>query len=122
MNFEMQPYKVLVKTDAEGRITAINSDAFINDLTDWNEIDNGFGDKYHHAQGNYFAKPIMDDRGIYAYKLVDGAPVERTIEEMDADYVEPIIEQSNEELLLEMAADHEYRLCLIELGVTESDL
>ena len=26
-------------------------------------------------------------------------------------------EESTEELLLEMAADHEYRLCLLELGV-----
>lgn len=29
---------------------------------------------------------IMDERGVYRYKLVDGKPVERTQEEMDADY------------------------------------
>ena len=28
---------------------------------------------------------IMDERGVYRYKLVDGKPVERTQEEMDAD-------------------------------------
>ena len=33
--------------------------------------------------------PIMDERGICYYKLEDGKPVERTQEEMDADYVEP---------------------------------
>lgn len=31
-------------------------------------------------------------------------------------------EPTTEELLLEMAADHEYRLCLMELGVSENDL
>ena len=28
----------------------------------------------------------MDERGIYRYKLVDGKPVKRTQDEMDADY------------------------------------
>lgn len=31
-------------------------------------------------------------------------------------------EPTTEELLLETAADHEYRLCLMELGVSEDDL
>ena len=119
---EMNPYIVYVKTDDANRIIAVNSSAFLRDVTGWTEIDSGYGDKYHHAQGNYFEKPIIDDRGIYRYKLVDGQPVERTQEEMDAEYVEPVKEQDTEELLLEMAADHEYRLCLIELGVTENDL
>lgn len=84
-----EPYIVYAKTDAENRITDINSSAFLSGTGGWTEIDSGFGDKYHHAQGNYFPQPIMDDRGIYRYKLVDGKPVERTQEEMDADYVEP---------------------------------
>lgn len=85
----LDKYKVYVKTDENGRITAINSDAFLSSLEGWQEIDSGLGDKFHHAQGNYFPLPIMDERGVYRYKLVDGAPVERTQEEMDADYVEP---------------------------------
>ena len=84
-----EPYIVYVKTDAGNRITDINSSAFLSDTDGWTEIDRGYGDSYHHAQGNYFPQPIMDDRGIYRYKLVDGKPVERTQEEMDADYVEP---------------------------------
>lgn len=84
-----EPYIVYAKTDAENRITDINSSAFLSSTDGWTEIDSGYGDKYHHAQGNYFDKPIMDDRGIYRYKLVDGKPVERTQEEMDADYVPP---------------------------------
>lgn len=31
-------------------------------------------------------------------------------------------EPTDTELLLEMAADHEYRICLMELGVSEDDL
>ena len=82
-------YKVYVLPDAECRITAINSDAFIDDLTGWVQIDEGAGDKYHHAQNNYLPMPIVDERGTYRYKLVNGKVVERTTEEMDADYDEP---------------------------------
>lgn len=86
---EMQPYIVYVKTDEQNRITAVSSSAFLPDHSGWVEIDSGYGDKYHHAQGNYFPKPIYDERGIMRYKIVDGQPAERTQEEMDADYVEP---------------------------------
>ena len=82
-------YKVLVNVDEAGRITAINSDAFLSSFEGWQEIDNGHGDRYHHAQCNYLPMSIMDERGVYRYKLVDGVPVERTAEEMDADYIEP---------------------------------
>lgn len=86
---DMQPYIVYVKTDAQSRIQAVNSSAFLSDTDGWIEIDSGYGDKHHHAQGNYFPKPLYDERGIMRYKLVGGQPVERTQDEMDADYVEP---------------------------------
>ena len=82
-------YKVYVLPDADGRITAINSDEFIADLTNWVQIDEGYGDKFHHAQNNYLPKHIADERGIYRYKLEDGEVVERTAEEINADYVPP---------------------------------
>lgn len=87
---EIPSYIVYVKTDTANRITEINSSAFLPDPTGWVKIDSGFGDKYHHAQGNYFDKPIRDEHGVYRYKLVDGQPVERTAEEMDADYTPPV--------------------------------
>lgn len=96
------PHGVYVKTDEADRIIAINSDAFLPDLPGWVRIDEGYGDRYHHAQGNYFDKPIMDDRGIYGYKLVDGKPVERTQEEMDADYVPPVPVPTAEERMVEI--------------------
>lgn len=89
MDIKMTPYIVYVKIDSENRIIMINSSAFLMDTSGWVEIDRGFGDKYHHAQNNYLDKPIMDKRGIYCYKLENGQLVERTQEEMNADYVEP---------------------------------
>ena len=74
-------YSVYVKTNSDGVITEVNSSAFISDTTGWTYIDKGDGDKYHHAQGNYFSTPIMDMTGIYNYKLVDGKPVLRTDED-----------------------------------------
>ena len=103
----MEHYVVYVRIDSSYCITAVNSSAFLRDATGWTEIDIGFGDKYHHAQGNYFPQPIIDERGIYRYKLVDGKPVERTQEEMDADYtpteIKPTTEQRVE--LLETTTD-----------------
>ncbi len=73
--------KIYVKTDISGNITAINSFDFISDVTDWTLIDEGTGDKYHHAQNNYLDKPLTDENGIYNYKLVDGRIIERTKED-----------------------------------------
>ena len=112
---DMQPYIVYVRTDDADRITAINSSAFLPSPNGWTEIDRGFGDKYHHAQGNYFPQPIMDERGIYRYKLVDGEAVERTQEEMDSDYTPPeqkptteqrvdALETTTDDIILMMAA------------------
>ena len=81
--------KVYAKVAEDGRVLDINSDDFLNDMTGWEYIDQGTGDKYHHAQGNYLPGPLMDWRGVYRYKLSGGAVVERTQEEMDADYTPP---------------------------------
>lgn len=78
---ETKPYIVYVKI-SNGYIMAVNSSAFLTDTTDWTEIDSGYGDKYHHAQGNYFPEPIMTMGGAYRYKLVDGKSVECTAEEI----------------------------------------
>lgn len=110
---EFNPYIVYVKTDDDNRIAAVNSSAFLRDMTGWTEIDSGYGDKYHHAQGNYFPKPIRDMRGICRYKLVDGVPVERTQEEMDADYVPPVHQPSDKERIEAL----EEALTAIEEGI-----
>ena len=100
-----QPYKVLVRVDSAGRLVDINSSAFVQDATGWVEIDSGYGDRYHHAQGNYLPGPLVDERGILRYMAapvaewpgreafhhfihegVEWAIYERTKEEMDGDY------------------------------------
>lgn len=81
MEYE-NPYIVYVKTDDSGYITAVNSSAFLPDLPGWTEIDSGYGDKYHHAQGNYFPESIITEGGAYRYKLVDGKAVECSAEEI----------------------------------------
>lgn len=103
---EHQPYSVLVRTDEQNRIIAINSSAFVDDASGWVQIDEGAGDRYHHAQGNYLPLPLMDDRGVYRYKLADGHAVERTQAEMDGDYTArpvPAAPKTNAELEAENA-------------------
>lgn len=92
-------YSVYVTVRDDGAITAINSSGFIADLTGWTKIDEGSGDRYHHAQGNYLNGPVFDERGIPRYKLVDGAVVERSQEEMDGEYVPPVAQPTAEEIL-----------------------
>ena len=72
----MDNYIVYIKTDTENRIIAINSSAFLQDVTDWTQIDEGIGDKFHHAQGNYLEKGLVDEYGRYNYRYVDGKVVE----------------------------------------------
>lgn len=95
--------KVLVQTDDAGRVTAINSDAFVSG-DGWTAIDEGDGDRYRHAQNNYLLKPLTDERGVYRYKLVDGLVAQRTQAEMDADFdarpaPEPTAEEKERTLL-----------------------
>lgn len=85
----MDEYLVYIRVDDAGRVLAINSSAFVQDTDGWVQIDRGHGDHYHHAQGNYLPGPLTDERGVYRYKLADGAVVERAPEDMDADWVEP---------------------------------
>lgn len=78
-------FKVYARVDNQGRILEVGSSAFLRDLEGWVEIDQGSGDRYQHAQANYLPRPLLDKRGICRYKLIDGALVERTEAEMEAD-------------------------------------
>ena len=100
----MEPYGVYIQIDEAGRVTGINSDAFLGSLAGWTKIDEGVGDRYHHAQGNYLPGPLMDERGIYRYKLASGQVAERTHEEMEADWTEPEPAPTLEERVAEVQA------------------
>lgn len=81
--------RVYIKIDSENRITAVKSEIFISDTSDWVEIDNGDGVRFVHAQGNYLPKPITDENGVYRYKFENGAICERSEGEMAADMPVP---------------------------------
>lgn len=109
-------YSVYARVRADGAVIEINSSAFLQDATGWTEIDEGTGDRFHHAQGNYLPGPLFDERGIPRYKLVDGEVVERTKEEMDAEVaVLPPAPATVDERLDELYA----ALDMILTGVTE---
>lgn len=97
-------YRVFVKINDNGCIIAVNSSAFLSAFDGWQEIDNGVGDKYHHAQGNYFEKPLLDDRGLFNYKLINGKPQERTEAEKEVDFMPPVIIPSIDERVTELEA------------------
>lgn len=97
-------FKVFIVVTDTSNIIDVNSDAFLSDTTGWVQIDEGTGDRFHHAQGNYFPAPLYDERGIPRYAYVkDGSPKwrERTQEEMDADYVPPEPVKTVDELAAE---------------------
>ncbi len=56
-----KPIKVYVKRDENGNIIEVNSEIFIDNLDGWEYLDEGFGDKYAHAQSQYFDEPLLND-------------------------------------------------------------
>ena len=79
---EENKISVYIKTDSNSNITDINSDVFINDTDGWIKIDEGIGDKYTHAQGNYLSNGLTTENGIYRYKYIDNKVIEKTYEEI----------------------------------------
>lgn len=70
-----QPIEVYIKINANNEIIEVGSSIFIKDLTSWIKIDEGYGDKYAHAQSQYFDKPLMNENGTYNYKYINGKVV-----------------------------------------------
>lgn len=110
--------KVYALPDGIGRILRIDGGYTTpNDLTGWVLIDEGIGDKYNLCQSHYPPGSLTDGRGISRYKLVNGAVVERTQAEMDADYVAPTSIPTADERIAELEAQNEMLLeCLLELS------
>ena len=89
--------QVYVRLDQHQTITEINSSIFIKDTTDWIMIDEGSGDTFCHAQGNYLSKGLTDLNGKYNYKY-DGGLVELTDEEKQSLYPPVVVETELEKL------------------------
>lgn len=78
--------KVYVLIDDRFRIIRCEGGyATPSDLTGWIQIDEGTTDKYNLCNSNYFDGGLYNSNGIPRYKLVDGAPVLRSEEEIAAD-------------------------------------
>ena len=77
--------KVYARTDEEGRVLEMASSVFLKDLSGWTEIDQGEGDRYAHAQGNFLEKPLTGEDGVHNYRLEEGTIRESTEEEKAAE-------------------------------------
>lgn len=113
---EQENYIVYVRTDEQGRILEADSSAFLTDTAGWTAIDEGLGDKYHHAQGNYFDGGLYTDDGIPRYKLADGAPVLRSDEEIEADRAAIVHVPTENEILKQQVADLQNQILTMRLG------
>lgn len=111
--------KVYVKTDTESVITDINSDTFLKSVEEYILIDEGVGDRFAHAQGNYLEHGLFDERGRYNYKLHDGAVVKLTEAEKEELFPVSVSTLSDIELLGQMATDAEIER--MELGQRMTD-
>lgn len=66
-----QPIKVYIRVNSNNEVIDINSEIFITDLNGWIKIDEGFGDKYAHAQSQYFDKPLINEEGQFTFKYIN---------------------------------------------------
>ena len=99
---EQNTYKVYARLDSAGNITAVHSSAFLDDHTDWTLIDEGTGDRYHHAQGHYLPDGLHTSDGIPLYRCDGTQVIQRTEEEIEADRAAipaPPISPTNAELM-----------------------
>lgn len=94
-------YKVYVKLDKNNCIIYVESDLTLKYTTGYVQIDEGTGDKYAHAQGNYFPrdKPLRDSQGRCNYKYVDNEVVEITDEEKKNLFPTPVQQPTEQQIL-----------------------
>ncbi len=92
--------RVFILTDDNNIVTRIEGEYTLpQDLTDWIQIDEGYGDKYNLAQTHYLEKGLTTEDGIYQYKYENEEVVERTAEEIEADReAVPIVPTQMEQL------------------------
>lgn len=100
--------RVYVLTDETGRVLRLEGEYSLPaDLTGWTLIEEGPPcDRLNLAQSHYLPHPLYDG-AVLRYKLVDGAVVERSEEEMAADRAErpePVAALTVEALAAENAA------------------
>lgn len=112
--------KVYIRVDDSNRIVAIEggcTEANIVDPSEWILIDEGDEERHYLCQSNYLPKSIVDDRFVYRYKYIDSQIVERSQEEMDADWSEMAPSTTPEQRIKELEAQNAMLTeCLLELS------
>ena len=114
--FIEQPIKVYARIE-DTIVKEMCSSVFVNYSEELTMIDSGYGDKYAHAQSHYLEKGLLDAKGRYNYKYIDGALIE--ISEEEKAILFPITEPQPtfEEMQTDINIEVDYRLSLLELGI-----
>lgn len=114
--------RVYIRVDGRGCITRCEGQYTLpDDLSGWTRIEEGPPcDRRNLAQTHYFDGGLYTADGLCRWKYADGAAALRTEAELAADRAEiPEPEPSAEEDRDAMIVDHELRLTMLELGITE---
>ena len=116
--------RVYIKIDDSNRIVRCEGEytlTNIRDIENWILIEEGEPcDRLNHAQVMYFEDGLYTDDDIPRYVYENGECRLRTEEEIQADRdAFPSAPPSAEEDLMDMAIDHEYRITLLELGLSD---
>ena len=125
MNHEIPKSKVYIKTDESNRVIRCEggySISNIDNIEEWISIDEGYGDRFNLCQSHYFDKPLMNMDGTHNYIYENEEVREATDEEKTAELAsfpvpepQPDVQADTQEMMI----DHEYRITLLELGITE---
>lgn len=96
--------RVYALLDGQGRITRLEGEYSLPaDLTGWTLIEEGPPcDRLNLAQTHYLDKPLFTRDGLYRYKMADGAVVERSEEDLEAERAElprPEVQPTAKELM-----------------------
>lgn len=116
--------QVYIKTNNEGYIEEVPSNIFLQEFTDWIQIDEGDGDKYAHAQSNYLSKPLYNSDNTHNYIFENSNIRETTDQEKEEERKNQSSNevQSSEDFESMYLLDLDYRITLLENGIKESDL
>lgn len=112
-----QPIGVYIRLNDKNEVVEVNSEIFISDLTGWIKIDEGYGDKYSHAQSNFFQKHIFTDLGDYTYEYVDDQV--REIDHADSEARNEKARRINE--LKRLLAETDYKAIKYAEGVITAE-
>lgn len=112
-------YNIYIQTH-ENKIITCNAGNYEITSEGWHLIYSGTEEE----APNFFPKGLMSSRGGKYYAYINGEVIERSPEEIAAeeDELNPIDNYNPQDDTDAMLVDLEYRLTLLELGITESEV